>query len=74
MVSDVPFGCFLSGGIDSSANAILMSEALENPVKTFTSFYENEENYNETQHAKKIVELLGSENHIIKLDKNDFIT
>lgn len=74
MVSDVPFGCFLSGGIDSSANAILMSRALGKPVKTFTSFYEDAEDYNEIKQARKIVKLLGSENYEIKLSKQDFLS
>ena len=73
MVCDVPFGCFLSGGIDSSANAILMSRSMGKPVKTFSSFYEDCDNYNEIQYANKIVKLLGSENYQIKLTKNDFL-
>ena len=44
MVSDVPFGCFLSGGIDSSTNAVLMSQAMGAPVETFSiSYFEQSE-------------------------------
>jgi len=73
MVADVPFGCFLSGGIDSSTNAILMSKTLGTPVKTFTSYYEDETNYNEIKYANEIVDLLKSDNYQIKLTKQNFL-
>ena len=41
MMSDVPFGVFLSGGVDSSANVALMSELMSQPVRTYTVGFED---------------------------------
>ena len=63
MVSDVPFGCFLSGGIDSSTNAALMSRALGKPVETFSIGTAGNETYNEFEHSRKTAALLGAKTH-----------
>src|SRR3989344_6410383 len=63
MVSDVPFGCFLSGGIDSSTNAALMSEALGKPVETFSIGSQNFQKYNEFQYSRKMAEFLKTKPH-----------
>ena len=47
MISDVPVGAFLSGGVDSSAIVALMRENTQNEIKTFTIGFENQPNYNE---------------------------
>ncbi|MDP3974687.1 MAG: asparagine synthase (glutamine-hydrolyzing) [Candidatus Jorgensenbacteria bacterium] len=70
MVSDVPFGCFLSGGIDSSLNATLMSRALGRPVETFSVGYRNFEEKNEFRYSRLVAKSLGAKNHEILLDES----
>ena len=59
MVSDVPFGVLLSGGVDSSLNVALMSELMSRPVTTFTIGYEGKEDYNEFQFARQVSQPLS---------------
>ena len=74
-VSDVPVGVFLSGGIDSSTNAVLFSEGEEKPIKTFTIGYEGEyQSYpNELPYARKVASLIGAEYHEQLLTQNDLL-
>ncbi len=61
LISDVPIGCFLSGGIDSSLIAILMQKESEKPINTFTVGFK-EGQYNESTYAREIANHIGS-NH-----------
>lgn len=62
LVSDVPFGAFLSGGIDSSVVAVLMARNLGQPVNTFTIGFK-EAAFNELPDARAVAEHIGSRHH-----------
>lgn len=68
MVSDVPWGVLLSGGVDSSLNVALMSEITGKPVSTFTVGYETHEELNEFQHAERIAQRYGTNHHTTRID------
>lgn len=71
LVSDVPLGAFLSGGIDSSAIVALMREAGQTP-RTFSVTF-SEKNYDETQYARKIAERFHADHAEILLAEHDLL-
>ncbi len=70
MLSDVPLGAFLSGGVDSSLVVALMQERGGSPVKTFTIGYEDPR-LDESRYAEAIAAHLGTEHHTIMVSAKD---
>ncbi len=71
MMSDVPFGVFLSGGIDSSANVALMSKISSQPVKTFTIGFSDHTHLNELDYADKVAKHFNTDHHEIRVNGAD---
>jgi asparagine synthase (glutamine-hydrolysing) len=71
MMSDVPFGVFLSGGVDSSANVALMSELMSQPVRTYTVGFEDSEELNELDSARQIAKRFETDHHEVIIGQAD---
>ncbi len=74
LISEVPLGAFLSGGVDSSIVVALMSDLMDKPAKTFSIGFE-EELYNELPYARIIAEKFNTDHHefILKYDTLDIL-
>lgn len=68
LVSDVPFGAFLSGGLDSTLVTSYMAEILDEPVKTFSIGFRSEQ-HDETEYARRVAESFRTEHHQRILDE-----
>jgi asparagine synthase (glutamine-hydrolysing) len=71
MMSDVPLGVFLSGGLDSSAVAALATRIRGGLVETFSVGY-SEHSYSELPHARLVAQHLNSIHHEVQLSRQDF--
>jgi asparagine synthase (glutamine-hydrolysing) len=73
LISDVPLGLFLSGGIDSSALALLMQKSLHKQVKAFTVGFSYKA-FDEASQAAQTAGQLGLEHHTIHLTQEEMVT
>lgn len=73
LIADVPLGCFLSGGLDSSALAVLMAERLgTGRLQTFSIGFSNA-SFDESHHAAAVARHLGTEHHVQVLDASHLL-
>jgi asparagine synthase (glutamine-hydrolysing) len=71
LMSDVPLGVFLSGGLDSSVVAALTQKIRREPIETFSVGY-SEEAFSELPYARQVADHLGSKHHEIRMSSQDF--
>jgi asparagine synthase (glutamine-hydrolysing) len=73
MMSDVPFGVFLSGGLDSSAIVAIMSRLMDRPVRTFSVGFKDHPSYNEFEYARQVSRQFGTEHHEVVIGWQDLL-
>lgn len=74
LVSDVPIGAFLSGGVDSSLVAAMMAKRTDGPIQAFTIGYDAEGAFmNELVHARKVAAQYGMQQHELILSSDDLL-
>jgi asparagine synthase (glutamine-hydrolysing) len=71
LMSDVPLGMFLSGGIDSSAIAALMAPMLDRPLQTFSVAFADRA-FSELDYAREVGRAIGADMHEVVIDDHDF--
>ena len=73
MMSDVPYGVFLSGGVDSSTNVALMAELTDRPIETFTVGFKDFPALNELDHARLVADKFKTNHHEVLIDEKDMM-
>lgn len=73
LLSDVPVGLLLSGGVDSAVLGQLMSKNTNRPIQTFTIGFHGEGDYNELADARETSTLIGSEHHEVLIDRKEYL-
>jgi asparagine synthase (glutamine-hydrolysing) len=69
LMSDVPFGVLLSGGIDSSANVAVMSKLMDRPVRTFSVGFSDHRHLNELEWARRVATRFKTDHHEVMVDE-----
>jgi asparagine synthase (glutamine-hydrolysing) len=69
MMSDVPFGVFLSGGLDSSTNVALMAELTDMPVRTYSTAPSGFHRYDELSYARLVARRFATDHHEVLVDE-----
>lgn len=72
MITDVPMGAFLSGGIDSSIVCTIMAKLSESPINTFSIGFK-EKDYDESERARIVADKIGANHTEYKLDYKDVL-
>lgn len=67
LVSDVPVGVLLSGGVDSSLLSALAAEASDAPIKTFTATFPGSGRFDESSYARLVADYFGTEHHEVEV-------
>lgn len=73
MISDVPLGAFLSGGIDSSIIVALMAKHANEPVRTFSIGFEDVKLFDETRYSRDVASLFNTDHREFKLTYRDML-
>lgn len=71
LMSEVPLGAFLSGGVDSSAVVAMMAGIMKDPVNTCSISF-GDPTFNESQHAQKVADRYQTQHHVEQVNKDDF--
>lgn len=73
LMSDVPLGAYLSGGLDSSIVVALMAQMLDEPVKTYSIGFTDEVDGGELPYAREVAELHGTDHHELRMEREDYL-
>jgi asparagine synthase (glutamine-hydrolysing) len=73
MMSDVPYGAFLSGGVDSSLNVALMAELADRPVSTFSVAIQGDAASDELAYARTVAQRYQTQHHEVVIGEQDFL-
>ena len=73
MISDVPIGLFLSGGVDSASIGKLMTDESSSQIRTYTVGFPGKGDFNELDDARVTAKLLGSDHHETIIDDREYL-